>query len=173
MARSKLTAGRIRDFQYVPAPKQLQQFLRDTETPGLALRVTAGTKAFIFQSRLKDGSTIRRTIGDVRTWSLEEARLESRRLQILIDQGTDPRELDRKQSDDKAAAKKASETARIELENRQRYTLRALCEAYSDLLEARGKAQSATQTRSIFKCHVFEAQKTIAGGCPEFCVNGV
>ena len=100
MARSKLTAGRIRDFQYVPTPKQLQQFLRDTETPGLAVRVTAGTKAFIFQSRLKDGTTIRRTIGDVRTWSLEEARLESRRLQILIDQGTDPRELDRKQSDE-------------------------------------------------------------------------
>lgn len=162
MARAKLTAGRIRDFQYVPTPKQSQQFLRDTETPGLAVRVTSGTKAFIFQSRLKDGSTIRRTIGDVRTWNLEEARLESRRLQILIDQGADPRELDRKQSDDKAAAKKASETARIESENRQRYTLRALCETYSDLLGVRGKTQSATQTRSIFKCHVFEAQKAIA-----------
>lgn len=162
MARAKLTAGRIRDFEYVPTPKQLQQFLRDTETPGLAVRVTAGTKAFIFQSRLKDGTTIRRTIGDVRTWSLEEARLESRKLQILIDQGTDPRELDRKKSEEKAAAKKASETARIESENRQRFTLHSLCEAYSDLLEVRGKAQSAAQTRSIFKCHVFEAQKAIA-----------
>ena len=160
MARTKLTAGRIRDFEHTTG--KAQQFLRDTDTPGLAVRATIGAKAFIFQSKLKDGTTIRRTIGDVRTWNLDEAKVEARRLQILIDQGIDPRELDRKQSDERAAAKTATEAARIELENRQRYTLRALCESYSELLEARGKAQSASQTRSIFKCHVFGTQVSIA-----------
>jgi integrase len=160
MPRAKLTAGRIRDFQHVPG--QSQQFLRDTETPGLAVRATAGAKAFIFQSKLKDGSTIRRTIGDVRTWNLDEAKAESRRLQILIDQGTDPRELDQKKLDDKAAAQSVSDAAQLESENRKRYTLKALCNAYSDLLHSKGKTQSASQTRSIFKCHVFEAQATIA-----------
>lgn len=160
MASAKLTAGRIRDFQYMPGTAQ--QFLRDTDTPGLAVRATKGSKAFIFQSKLKDGSTIRRTIGDVRTWNLDEAKAEARRLQILLDQGTDPRELDQKKADEKAAATKATEVARIEAENRQRYTLRALCESYSALLDTKGKTQSAMQTRSIFKCHVFETQTAIA-----------
>ena len=52
--------------------------------------------------------------------------------------------------------------AEQDAESRKRYTLRALCDAYGDLLEANGKAQSARQTRSIFKCHVLEAQSDIA-----------
>ncbi len=160
MARAKLTAGRIRDFQH--SPQKAQEFLRDTETPGLAVRVTSGAKAFIFQSKLKDGSTIRRTIGDVRAWSLDEARTEARRLQILIDQGTDPRELDRNKAEEKAAAIAANEAARQEAEKRQHYTLRALCDAYCELLKAKGKIQSARQAYSIFKCHVYKSHPETA-----------
>lgn len=160
MARAKLTAGRIRDFQY--STGKLSVFLRDTETPGLGVRATTGTKAFIFQSKLKDGSTIRRTIGDVRTWNIEEARAEARRLQILIDQGTDPRELDREKAEEKAAAIVANKAAKQETENRQRYTLRALCDEYIALLKTKGKTQSARQAGSIFKCHVFEPHPEIA-----------
>lgn len=160
MTKVKLTAARIRDFDC--PPDKTQAFLRDTETQGLGVRATKGAKAFIFQSKLKDGSTIRSTIGDIRTWSLDSAKEEARRLQRLIDQGTDPRELELAKVQAKAEAKRAKEAAQLEAENRSRYTLRALCSAYSDHLEAKGKAGSARQARSVFKCHVFEAAPEIA-----------
>lgn len=43
MARTKLTAGRIRDFACPPG--KAQAFLWDSEAPGLAVRATAGAKA--------------------------------------------------------------------------------------------------------------------------------
>lgn len=159
MTKVKLTAARIRDFDC--PPDKTQAFLRDTETQGLGVRATKGAKAFIFQSKLKDGSTIRSTIGDIRTWSLDSAKEEARRLQRLIDQGTDPRELELAKAQAKAEAKREMEAALLEKENRSRYTLRALCNAYSDHLEAKGKG-SARQARSIFKCHVFEAAPEMA-----------
>ena len=64
MTKVKLTAARIRDFDC--PPEKAQVFLRDTDTQGLGIRATKGPKAFIFQSKLKDGSTIRSTIGDIR-----------------------------------------------------------------------------------------------------------
>ncbi|WP_374240584.1 tyrosine-type recombinase/integrase [Zoogloea sp.] len=90
MARTKLTAGRIRDFE-CPAGTT-QAFMWDTEAPGLAVRATPGSEArgFIFQSRL-NGKALRITIGDVRAWGIDAARAEARRLQTLVDQGTDPR----------------------------------------------------------------------------------
>lgn len=159
MTKVKLTAARIRDFDC--PPDKAQVFLRDIDAQGLGVRATKGTKAFIFQSKLKDGSTIRSTIGDIRAWSLDSAREEARRLQRLIDQGNDPRELEQAKVAAKAEAKRAKEAAQLEAENRSRYTLRALCEAYCDHLEAKGKG-SARQARSIFKCHVFEAAPDIA-----------
>lgn len=160
MTKAKLTAARIRDFDC--PPDRAQAFLRDTDTQGLGVRATKGTKAFIFQSKLKDGSTIRSTIGDIRTWSLNSAKEEARRLQRLIDQGIDPRELELAKAQAKADAKRANEAAQLEAEHRSRYTLRALCNAYSDHLEAKGKTGSARQARSIFKCHIFEAAPEIA-----------
>jgi integrase len=97
----KLTAGRIADFQCEVGKSQ--SFLWDVVEPGLGLRVTStGSKAFIFQSKL-GGKTIRTTIGDPRTWSLESprdkagrptgkgAREEANRLQHIINEGRDPR----------------------------------------------------------------------------------
>lgn len=159
MTKVKLTAARIRDFDC--PPDKAQAFLRDLDAQGLGVRATKGTKAFIFQSKLKDGSTIRSTIGDIRAWSLDSAREEARRLQRLIDQGNDPRELEQAKVKAKAEAKRAKEAAQLAAENRSRYTLRALCDAYCDHLEAKGKG-SARQARSIFKCHVFEAAPEIA-----------
>jgi integrase len=67
------------------------------------VRVTSsGVKAFVFEAKL-EGQTIRRTIGDVRSWTIEAARVEANRLRVLIDGGTDPRELERQQQ----AAKEA------------------------------------------------------------------
>jgi integrase len=122
---------------------------------------TKGGRAFIFQGYL-DGSTPRITIGDTKVWQIEKARIEARRLQSLLDQGIDPREQKRELAAVKTAALAAKEAANQEAENRKQYTLQALCEAYSNLLDAKGKAQSANQTRSIFKCHVYEAQTALA-----------
>lgn len=171
MQRERLTLARIAAFNCPPDKKQA--FLWDTEAPRLAVRSTAGSKSFIFESKLH-GQTIRRTIGDIRAWSLDEAkdrngnivspgaRQEARRLQTLIDQGIDPRELEREKIEAKATARAASEAAKVEAENRQRYTLHALCNSYCNILEAKGKLQSARQARSILKCHVLEACPDIA-----------
>jgi integrase len=101
MNRERLTPDRIRRLKLPPGVAQA--FLWDTDAPRLAVRVTAGSKAFIFESKL-NRQTVRVTIGDVRAWNLEGgtdsgtktftpgARDEARRLQTLVDQGIDPRQ---------------------------------------------------------------------------------
>ncbi|MDB4303954.1 site-specific integrase [Desulfosarcina sp.] len=97
MAREKLTAGRIRNFE-CPAGTD-QAFLWDTEVPFLAVRATSkGSKSFVFQSRFY-GKSVRITIGSVKAWSIDSAdpeqpgaRQRARQLQTQIDQGIDPRE---------------------------------------------------------------------------------
>ncbi len=89
MQRERLTPERIRRFTLPEG--SAQAFLWDTEAPRLAVRATAGAKAFIFEAKL-DRRTLRVTIGDVRAWNLDDARAEARRLQTLVDQGIDPRE---------------------------------------------------------------------------------
>ena len=89
MQRERLTPDQIRRFNLPPDARQA--FLWDTEAPRLAVRATAGAKSFVFESKL-NRRTIRVTIGDVRAWNLDDARTEARRLQTLVDQGTDPRQ---------------------------------------------------------------------------------
>lgn len=152
MLRERLTPDRIRRFTCPDGTKQA--FLWDSVSPRLAVRATAGTKAFIFEAKL-NRQTIRRTIGDVRVWAVDDARAEANRLTTLVDQGVDPRELDRQQKEAKAAVKAAAEAVKADAERRQRFTLRALCNAYTETLQRAGKAKSAAATRSVFKCHVF------------------
>lgn len=90
MARIKLTASRI--SEYTLPQDTAQAFLWDSDTKPLAVRVTTGAKAFIFQSRF-NGKSLRITIGDIHTWGIDHAREEARRLQTLIDQGKDPRQV--------------------------------------------------------------------------------
>jgi integrase len=80
-----------------------QAFLRDKKSPALRVRVTAsGSKAFVFEAKL-GRQTIRRTIGDVRSWTIEAARVEANRQRVLVDTGADPRELERQQEAERAA----------------------------------------------------------------------
>ena len=146
-------------------------FLWDSESTGLGLKASAGgSKNYVLQSRLETGATLRVTIGSTKTWTLAAAREEDRRLQVLIDSGIDPRAAKRERAAEAArliAEAKAealvaeAEAAKREQEKRERYTLRTLCEAYCDLLQARGKP-SARQARSILKVHVFEAHPEMA-----------
>ena len=159
MKRERLTLTRIAAFECPAGSKQV--FLWDTDAPRLAVRATTGAKSFVFESKL-DGKTIRKTIGDVRAWNLDDARNEARRLQTMVDQGDDPREIEREKREAKAAEKAAREAAEKAADEQHRYTLRALCEAYIDYLRAKGKTDSARQASSILKCHVFDAHPDIA-----------
>ncbi|MBO3712610.1 MAG: DUF4102 domain-containing protein [Candidatus Accumulibacter sp.] len=130
MNRERLTPDRIRRLT-LPAGVA-QSFLWDTDAPRLAVRVTAGAKAFIFEAKL-NRQTVRVTIGDVRAWTLAAARDEARRLQTMIDQGIDPRQ----EKADRIAAAEAkraeAEAKRIEAE---RIATPAL-EAWQKYIEAR------------------------------------
>jgi integrase len=102
----ELTAGLIERLQ-CPAGKA-QAFLRDTKAPALRVRVTpSGAKAFVFEAKLHR-ETLRRTIGDVRSWDIEKARTEANRLRVMVDNGTDPRELERQQETEREARKAAA-----------------------------------------------------------------
>jgi integrase len=97
-----LTAGAIERLRCPPG--RAQAFLRDAEGNGLRVRVTPnGAKSWVFEQSLNN-RTIRRTIGSVTAHTIEEARAEAKRLSVLLDAGTDPRELEREQAEAKAAA---------------------------------------------------------------------
>lgn len=132
MARVKLTAGRVRDFELTG--EQNQGFLWDSDAPGLAVRATIGAKAYIFQGRL-NGKVFRVTIGDARVWGIDEARQEARRLQTAVDQGVDPRQ----QKADRIAEAEAQRIAEAQRET-------TVGEAWAEYVAARSpKWSEATQ----------------------------
>jgi integrase len=109
--RVNLTAGRVDAFT-CPDDKA-QAFLWDTDTPTLALRTTpTGRKTYVFEARL-NGATVRINIGTLADWPIKQARTKAQGLKMLVDAGTDPRELER---DKQAAAveKKAATIAKTE-----------------------------------------------------------
>ncbi|WOO32851.1 integrase family protein [Diaphorobacter limosus] len=102
-----LTAGAIERLT-CRTDSKAQAFLRDAKAPGLRVRVTnTGHKAFVFEAKL-NRQTIRRTIGDVRAWTIEQARTEARRLAVLIDAGINPNEQERQQQAAAAAEQAAA-----------------------------------------------------------------
>jgi integrase len=111
------TTGRVTGFA-CPGGKP-QAFLWDSKTPGLAVRATpTGAKSYIFQARL-GGKTIRVTIGDVQAWSVSGAQAEARRLQTLMDKGTDPRQERAEKLAEIEAKKTAANAAKAEAKRRE------------------------------------------------------
>lgn len=119
MARVKLTSGRIATLTLPDGVDQA--FLWDAEVAQLAVRVTVGAKSYIFQSRMH-GRSLRVTIGDTADWGIDAARKEARSLQMLIDQGIDPR-------DQKAQQREKAEEKRREL-TRCKVTVAEAWQAY-------------------------------------------
>lgn len=147
---TKLTLPRISALQCHPAQKQV--FLRDDVVPGLSVRATAGSKSFVFESRLH-GRTIRKTIGSVTHWTIEQARERARALRVLIDQGIDPRDVEAEQLEAKRAALLAAEAA-------SKATLKHLLDHYVDhLTDADRSTGSIISARSAFKCWIPEEAK--------------
>lgn len=133
MNRERLTPEHIRRFT-CPDEKS-QAFLWDTEVPRLAIRATANAKSYIFESKLSR-ATIRITLGDIRSWLLEDARTEARRLTTMVDQGQDPREV-----------KREREAARESKRQEERRRETTVAEAWLDYIEARRHKWSALTLR--------------------------
>jgi integrase len=109
--RVNLTAGRVEVFTC--PPDKAQAFLWDTDTPTLALRATpTGRKTYVFEARL-NGSTIRINIGTLADWPIGKARTKAQGYKMLIDDGTDPREVERDRQT-AAIEKKAAAVAQVE-----------------------------------------------------------
>ncbi len=135
--RTSLTAGAIERLTCPPGKQQA--FLRDSEAPGLRVRVTAaGAKSYVYEAKL-NRNTIRLTIGDVKLWSIEQARTEARRLAVLLDQGSDPRELEREAL--------AAKEAKRQQEQAQAVTVGDLWPIY--LIEGRPKRKDAFKPRYL------------------------
>ncbi|NWO08733.1 MAG: integrase, partial [Alteromonadaceae bacterium] len=94
--------------------------------------------------------------------AVPDARVEARRLQTPPDRGIDPRGQERQERARRAADKAARETAEREEQERRRYTLKALCQAYVAMLQSAGKKKSPGNTRSSFRCHLYDAIPEIA-----------
>ena len=106
----ELTHGLI-DRLTCPIGKD-QAFLRDNKAPSLRVRVTAkDVKSFVFEAKL-NRQTVRRTIGDIRTWTIEAARTEANQLRVTLDRGDDPRENQRQRE-----AMKASQVIKDKLQS--------------------------------------------------------
>ncbi len=140
--RVNLTAGRVDAFT-CPTGKA-QAFLWDTDTPSLALRVTpTGRKTYVFEARL-NGATIRMTIGTLTDWPIKEARTRAQGLKMMVDAGTDPREVER----DRQAAvteKKAVALAKVAADKVQALTVGDLWPQYLD--EGKPKRRPAWKPR--------------------------
>jgi integrase len=106
--RIKLTPGRV-EVAKCPDGKH-QVILRDSEQPGLGLRVTAGSKSYIFQGKLA-GQVIRMTMGDVQTLTLSEARDRAAELRAHIRSGRDPRIVKAEQTAADSAKRRAAQMA--------------------------------------------------------------
>lgn len=147
-----LTAGAI-DRLVCPAGKD-QAFLRDAKAPGLRVRVTAaGAKSFVFEGKL-NRKTVRRTIGDVRAWKIEDARFEANRMRVTLDGGNDPREIARQKelADNERAAQARKDGAlfrdvwRIYLEARRPHWGARHYEDHLTFTHAGGEAKKRGKT---------------------------
>lgn len=150
--RANLTAGLIERLS-CPDGKT-QAFLRDSAVPALRVRVTRkGVKSFVFEAKL-NRQTVRRTIGSVQAWTIEQARVEARRLRVQVDGHEDPREVERNAMEAREQAKQARERA-------AQFTLSALLLDYCDQLQRMGR-ESHVKARGIFTLHVMAAAPALA-----------
>lgn len=144
----KFTNGKVQGFS---CSGKKPVFLYDSHTKGLGLRATPGAKVYIYQGRLNN-KTLRFKIGDVSTWTLDQAREEARRIQAMVDQGIDPRE---------AKREKLAEIEQREAEEaRQEMTVRTAWEVY---IEARRDKWGERHLQSHFKLSQPGGQKTKRG----------
>jgi integrase len=152
MAKIKFTAARLAAF--VCAPGKGQEFIWDASAPGLGMRATPrGDKTFLFQSKL-NGKFLRISIGGIGNWQISEAQAEARRLQTLIDQGHDPRQI----KDDKLRSaqdardeRQAQELALQQKNEREKVTLGDVWSIYIEDRKQHWSAHHLRDHRAIIQ----------------------
>jgi len=144
MAKVKFTAGRVAGFQCESGKGQ--SFLWDAGAP-LGLRATAaGAKSYIYQAKIH-GKTVRVTIGDPDSWSIDDAAKEARRLQRLVDEGKDPRQVKADILNAEQEARAAKQAEAVELQAQQLRESVTLGDAWGAYIEARTPKWSALHLR--------------------------
>ncbi|WP_080408103.1 tyrosine-type recombinase/integrase [Burkholderia ubonensis] len=114
MPKVNFTVARVDAHQCPPGKNQA--FMWDSRAPGLGLRATSsGAKSYVFQAKIH-GNTVRITIGNPRSLTIEKAQAEARRLQTLISEGKDPREVAAEERDQRTRAR----AERLERESNER-----------------------------------------------------
>lgn len=83
----KLTDRTVANFEL--SDGKTQEFIRDMQQPGFGVRVSARTKAFIYEAKVH-GKNRRITIGSFPDWSTEQARKQAKKLAVDMDSGIDP-----------------------------------------------------------------------------------
>lgn len=133
--RVHLTNERIRKLT-PPSGKQAV-YVFDDNPKHLSVRVTpAGAKAFVYSGKL-NGTPLRITIGSPDSWNLDDARAEARRLQTIVDDGRDPRQVKAEiTAADEAARAAAAERKRAAEQDAQRQKL-TMGEAWAVYVEKR------------------------------------
>ncbi len=136
MAKVRLTAGRIAGFKC--DVNKAQSFLWCADVPGLGVRATPNSTAncYIYQAKVK-GQTMRITIGKISKWSIDQAQVEARRLQVMIDNGDDPRQVKVDTDATKEAVKLAKEAEAAELVMQEAREAVTLGMAWDEYLIAR------------------------------------
>jgi integrase len=105
------TRGRVDKFKC--SAKRSESFLWDTATPGLGIRArSSGGKSYIFQGWLH-GRGVRVSVGPVDSWDIDQARIEARRLRVLVDSGVHPRVEQRQQAEQAEAERVEVQRATI------------------------------------------------------------
>lgn len=157
MLKNKLSAKRIKDL--VCPPDTAQIFLWDEDTPNHGVRLKPrGRPSFVFQGSFNSKS-VRIVIGSPPAWTIRAARDRAREIQVLIDQGIDPRV-------QIAQTKQAS----IEAREEQLQVGITVGQAWDEYL-ARGTAKKGRQWSERYKQSLDSAMHP--GGVPHKVGSGV
>lgn len=117
MKWENFTAGRVAGFKCQEGKKQ--SIFWDGKTPGLGLRVTAAaSKSYIFETTIQ-GKTLRITIGNVATYTIEAAQKIAKAYRAQTDKGIDPRQVAADKLTDEQDARDAKQAESIESQARQ------------------------------------------------------
>jgi len=114
MARTKITN---RFLSSLTNSTGKDVFYRDSELPGFAVKVTPKSKViFVAEGRIKGGKSKRVTIGDYPVIRLDKARELAQGALLVMKQGDDPVELNRRELERKAEAAALSDALAVPLQ---------------------------------------------------------
>jgi hypothetical protein len=113
-ARRRLSAGFVAALRTPPGTRQV---FYDTDPPSFGVRCSGTAKSYMLYTRLPfSNAPTRLALGDAQKMSLADARKKAREWLGLIEQGKDPREVERQ--------------AKAEAQRRQRTTFAAVAEDF-------------------------------------------